>query len=97
MNREPLPLETIIARPRGEKWRVGAVMLTGGERYYQLINTQDEKDVALLPWFEVEPWAEVPDLPPKPARSEPDEWKPLATISAINDRFMRAPKAVVLR
>lgn len=56
--KHPLPLNTLVVRG-GQKWRVGAVMLTGGERYYQLVSVTDDNDVALLPWFEVEPWAIV--------------------------------------
>lgn len=56
--KHPLPLSTIVVRG-SHKWRVGAVMITGGERYYQLVAVGDTSDVALLPWFDVEPWAIV--------------------------------------
>lgn len=36
-NRIPLTLGTIVKAPDGTLWEIGAVMLTGGERYYMLV------------------------------------------------------------
>jgi hypothetical protein len=49
MNSEPLPLGTVV-KPYG---KIGAVMFTGGERYYML--TSKDGDVAMMPWFVIEP------------------------------------------
>lgn len=44
----PLPLGSRVS-PYG---KVQAVGLTGGERYYWMVN--DDGDVAMMPWFVVE-------------------------------------------
>lgn len=36
----------------GQRWRVGAVLFIGGERYYHLVR---DGEVAMLPAFVVEP------------------------------------------
>lgn len=43
----PLSIGTVV-KPYG---KIGAVMFTGGERYYMM---SDGRDVALMPWFVVE-------------------------------------------
>lgn len=35
-------------------WKVGAILLTGGERYYMLVNCKDNKDIAMIPAFMLE-------------------------------------------
>jgi hypothetical protein len=47
----------------GKRWRVGAVGMTGGERYYWLLDRTGS--VAMVPGFMVGPWA-------KPKRSSND-------------------------
>lgn len=44
----PLALGTVV-KPYG---KIGAVMFTGGERYYMLTNGNG--DTALMPWFVIE-------------------------------------------
>jgi hypothetical protein len=52
----PPTINSIVKQGR-VTWRVGAVMLTGGERYYMLVDVKHPNCVALLPWFDIEPWA----------------------------------------
>lgn len=46
--------DTILLDPDGKEWIVGAVGMTGGERYYWLVDEDDS--VSMMPAPAVEDW-----------------------------------------
>jgi len=56
-----MSLGSIVRDEAGQEWEIGAIALTGGERYYFLVERTREKNpiVSMMPWFMAEEFEEI--------------------------------------